>query len=488
MLCIPIVATDNKSALQDIAQANELADAIELRLDYLTEPDIPALIQACRKPVIATCRHILAGGRFRGSEEQRLKILNRAIDSGAHYVDIEMEFAGGIKDRKRALLIVSYHNHERTPEDLDAVYARMLQARPDVVKIITYTQNITDNLRIFDLLKKATQPTVAFCSGKAGVISRVLAHKFGSEMTFAALSPEKRSADSQLTAWEMREIYDCTSLTPETEVYGVLGDDVERSLSPVYHNTAFREMERSAVYLPFSVTNLAAFWENFKPLLSGLSVTLPHKEAIIPFLDGLDPSARAIGAVNTVKREDGRFIGYNVDYVGGLRALERREEASGRRAVILGAGGLARALSFALRQNNYRVIIVNRTLLRAEKLAKAVGGETRNFDFLASADYDILINATPVGRDNPDETLVPQKYLRPGLIVFETVYQQETRLQREAREAGCKVVSGMDMFKEQAHEQCHIWWPNMRVDKFRDRIEELFAERSPKYLELHRAE
>jgi 3-dehydroquinate dehydratase/shikimate dehydrogenase len=479
------VAADNKSALQDIAQANELADVIELRLDYIAEPDVDALMRACAKPVIATCRHILAGGRFRGSEEQRFNILNRAIDSGVHYVDIEMEFADGLRDRKRSMLILSYHNPEQTPVELELIYSRMLMLRPDIVKIITYTQNIADNMRMFDLLKKAPQPTIAFCSGPAGVISRVLALKFGSEMTFAALSPEKRSADSQLTAWEMREIYDCTSLTPETEVYGVIGDNVEQSLSPVYHNIAFREMERSAVYLPFSVADLAAFWETFRPMLSGLSVTLPYKESIIPLLDGLDPSAKAIGAVNTVKKEDGRFIGYNVDYVGGLRALERHDDIRGKRVVILGAGGLARAMGFALRQNNNHVTIVNRTLARAEKLAKAIGGDAKNYDFLASADYDILINATPVGRENPDDTLVPQNLLRPGLVVFETVYQHETRLVREAREAGCKVVAGIEMFKEQAHEQCHIWWPNMRVDKFRDRIEELFAERSPKYLELH---
>lgn len=484
---IPIVAEDNRSALADIAEANELGDGIELRLDYIPQPDVEGLLRACKKPVIATCRHRLAGGRFRGSEEERMRILNRAIDAGAHYIDIELEFASGIKDRKRSMLIVSHHDPEQTPDDLDAVYSRMLMARPDIVKIVTYTQSIVDNLRIFDLLKKATQPTVAFCSGRAGAISRVLALKFGSEMTFAALSPEKRSADSQLTVWEMREIYDCTSLTAETEIYGVLGDDVERSLSPVYHNIAFREMERSAVYLPFSVGDLAAFWHAFKPVLSGLSVTQPYKESIVPFLDGLDPSARVIGAVNTVKKEDGRFIGYNVDSVGGLRALERQSDMRGKRAVILGAGGVARALAFALRQNDNPVIIVNRTLSRAEKLAKAVGAETRNFDFLVSDGYDVLINATPVGRDNPDETLVPSRCLRKNLVVFETVYQHETRLLRDAREAGCAVVSGMDMFKEQAHEQCHIWWPRMRVDKFRDRVEELFARKAEQYLKLHQA-
>jgi 3-dehydroquinate dehydratase/shikimate dehydrogenase len=487
MLCIPIVATDNKSALRDIAEANELADAIELRLDYMMEPDVAALLQACSKPAIAACRPVIAGGRFRGSEEERIRILNRAIDAGAHYVDIEYEFAGAIKDRKRAMLIVSYHNHERTPADLELVYTRMLHARPDVVKIVTYTTNIVDNIKIFDLLQKATQPTIAFCSGSAGRISRVLAHKFGSEMTFAALSAEKRSADSQLTVWEMREIYDCTSLTPATELYGVLGGDVERSLSPVYHNTAFREMERSSVYLPFSVTDLAQFWESFSPLLSGLSVTIPYKESIVPFLDGLDATAKAVGAVNTVKKEEGRFIGYNVDYVGGLRALQRHGDIQGKRVVILGAGGLARTLGFALRQSNNHIIIVNRTLSRAEKLAKSISGETGNYDFLGTSDYDVLINATPVGRENPDDTLVPRKYLRPNLLVFDTVYQHETRLIREAREEGCKVVTGIDMFREQAHEQCHIWWPNVRVDKFRDRIEERFAERSKIYLELHGA-
>lgn len=485
MLCIPIVARDNASALKDIARANEPADVIELRLDHIEHADIAGLIKACGKPVIATCRHALAGGNYRGSEADRATIFNRAIECGVHYIDIELEFAREIKDRRHSLLIVSYHNHERTPDDLEAIRLRILQERPDVVKIAAYTQRITDNLKMFDLLRHATLPTIAFCTGEAGVISRILAKKFGGHMTYAALEPGKGSAEGQLTAWEMRQIYDCTSITPATEIYGVLGGDVARSLSPVYHNVAFREMERSSVYLPFSVSDLPAFWEGFRPLLSGLSVTNPYKERIIPLLDGMDSTAQTIGAVNTVKREDGRLIGSNVDCVGGIRALARHCTVAGKKAVILGAGGAARSLAFALRQNDAHITIVNRTLWRAEQLAKAIGGEIKNYDFLASRDYDILINATPVGRKNPAETLVPRQYLREGLVVFETVYQQPTRLVREATEAGCRVVSGMDMFKEQAHEQLRLWWPNLRTDKFRGRIEEVFDERSGKYLELH---
>ncbi len=485
MLCIPIRAPDNESALKDIARANETADVIELRLDYIEHPDVPRLIGACAKPVVATCRHALAGGRFRGSEADHAAILNRAVEAGAHYIDVGVEFAGRIADRGRSLLIVSYHNPEHTPDDLHQIYSRIIRARPDIVKIATYTRNIVDNVKIFDLLRAATQPTIAFCTGAAGVISRVLAGKFGGYMTYAALSPDKTTAEGQLTEWEMREIYDCTSLTPETEIYGILGEDVTRSLSPVYHNIAFREMERSAVYLPFSVADLPAFWEKFRPLLSGLSVTNPYKERIIPMLDALDPSARSIGAVNTVRKEDGKFVGYNVDYVGGTRALMRHYDVRRKRAVILGAGGAARALAFGLKQNDVHIIIVNRTLWRAEQLAKAVGGEIKNYDFLAGGEYDILINATPVGRDDPDESLVPRECLREDLAVFETVYQHETRLVREARETGCTVVSGMEMFKEQAYEQLRTWWPNLRVDKFRNRIEEVFEDRSRTFLKLH---
>ncbi len=485
MLCIPIVAPDNRSALNDIAEANRLADVVELRLDYINEPDIPGLIKACEKPVIATCRHALAGGRFRGSEAEHIAIFNRTIEAGAHYIDVDAEFAGRIADRGHSMLIISYHNPERTPNNLEAIYARIMRARPDVVKIATYTRNVADNLKMFHLLKHAAQPTIALCTGEVGTISRVLGCKYGSHITYASLSPEKRSAEGQLTAWEMQKIYDYSSLTPETKIYGVLGEDIARSLSPVYHNVAFREMERSAVYVPFSVGDLPAFWEKFRPILSGLSVTNPYKERIVPFLDALDPSARSIGAVNTVRKEGGKFVGYNVDYVGGIHALERRCNIRGKRAVVLGAGGAARALAFALRQYQAHVTIVNRTLWRAEQLAKAVGGNIKNYDYLASDDYDILINATPVGRDHPDETLVPRQYLRKNLVVFETVYQQETRLAREASEAGCTVVSGMDMFKEQAYEQLGIWWPNLRVDKFRNRIEELFDDLSRTFLKLH---
>ena len=259
----------------------------------------------------------------------------------------------------------------------------------------------------------------------------------------------------------------------KTKLCGVIGDPIEHTMSPAIHNAAFAQMGLDYFYVPFHVKTeeLGRAINGMRALnIRGLNVTIPHKVAIIPLLDELDPLAERIGAVNTVTNDDGVLKGYNTDASGFLQALlERGIEPKGKRVVILGAGGASRAISFILAERGAHLFILNRQLKKAEELSsrlsttfekevKALQLAAENLAQVLDG-ADILVNATSVGMSpNIKETPVPSNLLRPGLVVVDIVYNPiKTRLLREAEEAGAETVSGVDMFVWQGALAFEIW-------------------------------
>jgi shikimate dehydrogenase len=249
-------------------------------------------------------------------------------------------------------------------------------------------------------------------------------------------------------------------MNAETEIYGVIGNPVRHSLSPVIHNGAFRRMGLNAVYLAFEVTNLAAAVNGMRGLgIRGMSVTIPHKTAILSLLDDLDEVAQNIGAVNTVAWRDGKLVGYNTDWQGALSALEEKTDLKGKRVMLLGAGGAARAIAFGLKQRKCRVSIFNRSLANAAKLAAELGFAHGRLDSIEAMDADILINATSIGMaPNNGESPLPKKILKPGMTVMDIVYNPlRTILLRDGEEMGCRTINGLDMLAHQGALQEEIW-------------------------------
>jgi len=250
-------------------------------------------------------------------------------------------------------------------------------------------------------------------------------------------------------------------ISGKTGVCGIIGDPIEHTMSPVMHNAAFQKLGLDFVYLPFQVKKeeLGQAVAGMRALnIKGLNVTIPHKVAIIPFLNKLDPLAEKIGAINTIVNNGGVLTGYNTDATGFLQALlEQGVEPEGKTTVILGAGGASRAISFILAERGAHLVILNRQSGRAEDLSRRIAqvfekeitalalGEQNLADVLARA--DILINTTSVGMSpDVDKTPVPAKLLKPGLVVFDIVYNPaKTRLLREAEAAGAKTINGLDM-------------------------------------------
>jgi shikimate dehydrogenase len=251
----------------------------------------------------------------------------------------------------------------------------------------------------------------------------------------------------------------------QTELYGVIGNPVHHSLSPIIHNGAFKRLGWNAVYLAFEINNAEEALRGIRGLgVRGVSVTIPFKTEVIPFLDKVEGLARKIGAVNTIVNRSGKLIGYNTDCNGALEALEERTDLRGKRVVLLGAGGAARGIGFGLRERECPLIVVNRSKEKGQSLCKELGCDYLPISSLirmkaGGLEADIIINATSLGMyPRERQTPIPKKLLREGMIVMDIVYQPlQTKLLRQAKEKGCVTVDGLEMLIRQGMAQFEIW-------------------------------
>ena len=455
-----------------------VTDIIELRIDYIKDVDLKRLLEKRTKPVIVTNRPVRERGKFDGSEEERIALLKLAIQLQADYVDIEHDSIQNIRrdtvHRVPTKIIVSYHNFRETPKDLTDIYKRLSQSSADIVKIVTHANNITDNVRIYQLLQQSQMPMISFCMGELGIISRILYKRFGSYLTFASLRTGKESAPGQISIHELLNTYQARRQDKRSAIYGLIGNPVSHSISPIIHNTLFKELNINGIYVPFKVDNIGDFIREFRGLdVKGYSVTIPHKESVINHLDEIDPMAKKIGAVNTIVNKDGQLVGFNTDCEAAIKVLEGVDLVSAKslgetylkekKVTIIGAGGVARAIAFGLKERQAQITIINRNYERAQSLATDVGCLVRKFDETQAFDTDILINATPVGMfPKINETPIDKNKLKPNMIVFDTIYNPiETKLLKEAKAQGCKTINGLSMFVHQAAAQFKLWTGQM---------------------------
>ncbi|MEE1550413.1 MAG: shikimate dehydrogenase [Nitrospinaceae bacterium] len=468
MICIPIVGPTQNKSLEDIAMAEPLADFLELRLDLMKDYDLGALLQAATKPCIVTNRTKREGGQFAGTEEERVNILKKAMDAGAEYVDIETStpkelLKPFLESDHKSKIILSYHNFTDTPEELEHLYKIMCEMPADVIKIVTYARDITNNLAVFKLIyraKKDDKKIIALCMGERGEISRILSPLLGGFLTFGSLETGKESAPGQITAVKLRDIYRVGDKRDLFKIYGVIGNPISKSMGYLIHNRAFKETGSSDIYVPFLVDNVEKFFKGFSPYFEGLSVTMPFKEDIMAVIDEVDETARKIGAVNTVVRDGEGWKGYNTDCTGAVKALEEHIDLNGKKVLIIGAGGTAKAIGHGVREKGAKITVTyNKNKERGTQLAKELGAEVVNVQDAGEEEVDVLINCSPVGM-NPDVEATPisSRHLRNGMIVFDSVYNPpETRLIRDAKAAGCIAISGIELFINQAVGQFELW-------------------------------
>ncbi len=478
-LICPLTATNAATMRRDMfAAATAGADAVELRLDYLnprpSKQDIADLLADAPVETIVTCRPTAEGGCFTGSEPDRLAILAEAIRQDADWVDVEAAVPPHSHPAPRGRVILSRHDFKKCPADLDALAARLDSSAAAVNKIAFAPAGPEDALRTFDVIRQCSKPTLALAMEEAGVISRILAGKFGAFGTFAALSPGTQSAPGQPTIAEMIDLYRVKQLTADTEVYGVIGCPVGHSMSPAIHNAAFAAAGMDACYVPLLIQPGEDDFKRFmdallaRPWLTwrGLSVTIPHKEHALRYVgaDNCDALAVKIGAVNTITiAPDGTLAGDNTDYAGAIDALcagmgITRQGLASRRAAVIGAGGVARAIVAALAHYGCDTIIYNRTVERGRQLAEEFDAAWAGLDKLDQLDAEIVINCTSVGM-HPKVDNSPLATIPPCVsAVFDTIYNPvETLLIRRASAAGCVAITGLEMFVNQAVSQFERW-------------------------------
>lgn len=466
-ICISLVEETTTGMIDRMADLAGVADLFEIRADLLLDLDLLTLLRAKTRPLLLTCRCESQGGRWPDDDSRRRLTLLEGVKRGFDYVDIEHTsgYLDVMMEKSGRGLVISHHDLEGTPADLDRLYAEMCDRGADIVKIAVTPKSVKDVARLLALAERTARsggvPLVPIALGPLGAITRLTTGRYGAPFTFGAAATGVEAAPGQFSAAVMADLYRVRNVTAKTKVYGILGQNVTRSFSPVLHNRAFEARNVDAVYVPLQAEALRPFIEALPALgLSGFSVTQPYKEEILPYLNEVEAPAALCGSVNTVVVHDGgKLLGSTTDGVGVLGALKKRIDVKKKRVVMLGAGGAARSAALSLVKKGADLIVLSRRQEQARELAAALGCMAGTLDELPRLTWDVLINATPLGSAAlPDETPVPQELHRQGSVVLDMVYDPlETRLLREAQAAGCVIVDGLEMLLMQATAQFETW-------------------------------
>jgi 3-dehydroquinate dehydratase/shikimate dehydrogenase len=461
LLCVTVTAATT-AELRQQRDAVADADLVELRLDSVSDPSVAGALAGRTRPVIITCRPAWEGGEFRGSEEERKRILAEGLSQGAEYVDIEWRahFDDLIAQSAGRRIVLSAHDYHGVPIDLNARVHAMRSTGAEVVKMAATLTSLSDCVPLQRLGADSGRQRglVLIGMGPYGLSTRVLAGRFGSIWTYAGALTDI----GQLSAHSLLKDYHFRSIEDTTEFYGVAGGSVLHSVSPAMHNAAFRAARVDAVYLPLPAVSAADFAKFGRALgISGASVTIPLKVSLFDQVDEVYSVARRIGAINTIRVENGRWIGGNTDASGFLEPLQERVTLTGLRASVLGAGGAARAVTVALASSGCSVRVHARNRQQAEETAMLTSVELGPWP-PAPDSWDLLINCTPVGMyPRVDETPIPADQLT-GRYVYDLVYNPSvTRLLRDAAAHGCQTIGGLEMLVAQAREQFQ-WWVGTR--------------------------
>ncbi|HUR35168.1 MAG TPA: shikimate dehydrogenase [Vicinamibacterales bacterium] len=461
LLCVTVTAPSTSELRRQRDLATD-ADIVELRLDSVRDPDVAGALEGRRLPVIVTCRASWEGGGFGGSEEERRRLLQQALELGAEYVDVEWRARfDDLVATHGSRVVLSSHDFDGVPADLAGQSRAMRATGAGVVKMAVKAGRLSDCLALLELSRTlgAHERSVLIAMGDAGLPTRVLAQRFGSTWTYAGGVREV----GQLGARQLLEQFRYRSITPATDIYGLVGLPVAHSASPAMHNAAFAAAGIDAVYLPLPAADAAdfvAFARGFG--MKGASVTIPYKVSLFDCVEEADPLARAIGALNTLKMDGERWSARNTDVAGFLQPLhENTVPLAGRRASILGAGGSARAVAVALASEGAHVTIHARDTARAADVARQADGAVGAFPPRPDS-WDLLVNCTPVGMyPRVEQSPMPIPALARG-VVYDLIYNPPvTRLMREAAAAGCEVLGGLDMLVGQAQSQFE-WWTGTR--------------------------
>ncbi len=457
-LLVVTVAAPTMAELRRQRDAVVDADLIELRLDLVNDPDVAGALANRRAPVIVTCRAKWEGGHFEGSEIERRRILDCAVQLGAEYVDVEFkaDFARQlIASTGGKRIVVSTHDFGGVPDDLIDRVRSMRGLGAEVVKVSVMARSLADTLRLLQLERMPNTALIGM--GPAGLPTRVLAAHFHSCWSYAG----DGHAPGMIPTSRMVKEFKFRDVTDRTHIYGVVGSPLGHSISPAMHNAAFRAAGADAVYVPLVASSAEDFIMFATALdVRGASITIPYKVDLFQRADDVDDLSRKAGAVNTYRRSGERWEARNTDVSGFLAPLSGRIDLRRARAAILGTGGAARAVAVALESAGSTVTVYGRSQSKADAVARIVGGAGAAFP-VTPGSWDLLVNTTPVGMfPNIEDTPFAGSF--DGKVVYDLVYNPATtQLLKAAATAGCEIIGGLDMLVAQAEDQSE-WWLGRR--------------------------
>ncbi len=464
-----IPGPDLPAAERLVAKGKPYIDGVELRLDHFEKIDMEALkafLTSCGLPVMFTVRRNDQGGNFQGTENERLAILENLCALQPSYLDLEYDVPQDFRKKlfetyPKVSFLSSYHDFSQTPADIESIFKKIKIPYAHIFKMAFTAKSTLDALRLMEFMQThgKKEKVIGICMGDPGQATRILAPLFGTVLTYAAITENGSTAPGQITAKQLQEIYRFKELNPQTQIYGVIGDPVDKSLGHIIHNAVFAEEKVNAIYLriPVKTEEIPSFFISILKLpFKGLSVTMPHKETIMPSMAQLSIETRVIGACNTIQIKEGKLIGYNTDGIGALNAIEKHGLVFGRHVLFIGAGGAAKGLIFEASQRGAFVSIVNRTPEKAIEIAAIVKGRGGGFDLLpeiCKQGYDVIVNCIP------ESDLIEEKWILPEKVAMDIVYvPKNTPFLIKAAQKKCKIVYGYEMFVGQAIEQERIWF------------------------------
>ncbi len=455
--------------------ADDGVQLVELRLDFLRrDPDIHRLIPRRPTATIVTVRRKQDGGLWSDTEEKRQTLLRAAIAAEPEFVDLEVDIADKIPPFGTTRRIISYHNVEGMPDDLETLHREMLTKSPFFIKIAVNPKTVEDMFRFIAFVREKNREAkklgdkgvrvIGICMGEMGKGTRILAKKFEMPYTYATFSATRMIAPGMLVYKELLDVYHYEKTTVDSKVFGIIGNPIGHSLSPLIHNKSFEANSVDAVYVPFPLdeSNVAGFLKHAPEFdIRGLSVTIPHKVEVMKHLTKMDAAVNKIGACNTIIFKDGQLLGYNTDYMAAVSSIELamggdvKAEAGvldGKTALVLGAGGAGMAVAFGLKKRGALVTVADINGNRSYDLSKELDCEVADWGARNNLKVDIVANCTPIGmHPNVDESPMDKNSLRHGMAVFDAVYNPEnTLLIKWAKEKACFAISGVEMFVGQA--------------------------------------
>lgn len=475
MLVVTITAPTVEQALHETKTLHPTVAIIEWRLDCLADFSLPDIISALphfTRPMILTLRSAKQGGKMIVAEPQRLAWLEQLVLTKPAYLDCEADVSPAFFQKLKRLspstqLIASYHDFQSTPVDLAKLLTSMQTCQADIYKLITFANCTLDSLRMLRMVQQFSPklPLVGHCMGEFGIPSRILGKMLGNHFTYAAINHEHPAAPGQISLQEMIETYRFNKLNVDTKVYALLGDPVSSSKGHLLHNAVYTQLDIPAVYVKLCIktAELAEFFELITNLpFRGFSITMPHKQSVLPFLSSMTARAKKIGAVNTIKITPEGLMGDNTDGLGALQAITTTLNLSGKKAIILGAGGSAKAIALSAHEAGAKLTILNRTLYTAEQLAAECNGQAGTWEDIAriiAQPYDLIINTLPITAFTPALLSQLQALFQCKPLTMDILYNPPiSALRQLAIHAGCTTISGLAMFINQALAQLSYWF------------------------------